>query len=124
MLNKSSSRTVALVMILVALVAQAENIGAQEDLLPDISVPVGDVFEFVFGFPPDTVLVTTFEYDFSETIVPGRLHLRISFGTANIGAGPIMFRGINASPGDTLVEARPADFSHRQFVVGAPRRFS
>lgn len=59
---------------------------AQVDLLPNIFAPVGETFDLRSGNS-----ITAFEYDITDTIVPGRTHLQISFGTANIGAGPMIF---------------------------------
>lgn len=73
---------------------------AQTDLLPDIFVSVDETFDRAGG-----ILITTFEHDISDSLVPGRTHLLLSFGTANIGAGPIIFRGLQPPNPDGSLNA-------------------
>ncbi len=73
---------------------------AQVDLLPDIFAPIGVSFDFGAGN-----IVNTFEHDISDSVVLGRTHLRISFGTANIGAGAIIFRGLQPPNPDSSLNA-------------------
>ena len=73
---------------------------AQVDLLPDIYASVGETFDFGGAF-----LITTFEHDISDSLVPGRTHLLLSFGTANIGAGPLIIRGLQPPNPDGSLNA-------------------
>ena len=61
-----------------------QRVGAQDDLLPDL-------------FPPTDLMVlqnlSIMDWDVSSQVVPGRKYLRIDFGVANIGAGPLFLRG-------------------------------
>ncbi len=96
---KSALRRGLWACVLLACVGAA-TAQAQTDLLPDIFAPVDETFDFGAG-----TVITTFEYDTTTGIIPGRTHLRVSFGTANIGAGPIIFRGLQPPNPDSSLNA-------------------
>jgi len=78
---------VAFIASAVTTIAPLE-VHAQVDLLPDIIVRTSDLYD----------------NDITDTIIPGRIHMRLSNGTANIGLGQLYLRGIDPGFGDPTVE--------------------
>lgn len=65
-------------------------VGSVENRLPDVVVVENDLY--------DHVLTTD--------VAPGRVHLRLSNGTANLGAGKVYLYGVLPEPGSTSHEVR------------------
>ncbi len=73
----------AIPLTLVA-VASAGSADRQQDLLPDIVIDQSWLYD----------------WDISTDVVPGRTHLRVSNGTANVGDGPLHLFAVQPDNGD------------------------
>lgn len=65
------------------------------DLLPDLFPPLG------VGFGTAPFLLFVLGWDLSSSVEPGRIFLRVDFGAANIGAGPLYIRSATTQNPDS-----------------------
>lgn len=105
--SKSCSRGVSLgaLTAVVTLTGLTSGAAAQKDFLPDIITRESDLYD----------------HDISTSIVPGRRHLRLSNGTANVGEGKLhLYGGPDNGDGTQQVMQRifGSDGAHRDVLAG------